>query len=127
MAGNRKRRHRTDWDYQFDYPGQHPSLLLGARHRRTGLIHSPEKNLTFYVKGDHEYTAYSHFVGTTIVFGGMWTLRIPKPAPPPNLEAGIIPHIAGWRSYETRFLAKSCQKRESTRVCFDRRSRPLPP
>jgi hypothetical protein len=42
----------------------------------------PMKNLTFYVKGEHEYTAYSHFVGTTIVFGGVWTLRIPKPAPP---------------------------------------------
>src|ERR1700734_469031 len=41
----------------------------------------PPKNLTFYVKGEHEYTAYSHFVGTTIVFGGTWTLRIPKPAP----------------------------------------------
>jgi hypothetical protein len=44
----------------------------------------PMKNLTFYVKGEHEYTAYSHFVGTTIVFGGTWTLRIPKPAPPPK-------------------------------------------
>lgn len=42
----------------------------------------PEKNLSFYVKGEHEYTAYSHFVGTTIVFGGVWTLRIPKPTPP---------------------------------------------
>jgi hypothetical protein len=42
----------------------------------------PMKNLSFYVKGYHEYTAYSHFVGTTIVFGGAWTLRIPKPAPP---------------------------------------------
>jgi hypothetical protein len=42
----------------------------------------PMKNLAFYVKGYHEYTAYSHFVGTTIVFGGTWTLRIPKPAPP---------------------------------------------
>jgi hypothetical protein len=42
----------------------------------------PPKNLVFYVKGEHEYTAYSHFVGTTIVFGGTWTLRIPKPAPP---------------------------------------------
>jgi hypothetical protein len=42
----------------------------------------PMKNLNFYVKGYHEYTAYSHTVGTTIVFGGVWTLRIPKPAPP---------------------------------------------
>jgi hypothetical protein len=44
----------------------------------------PAKNLTFYVKGEHEYTAYSHFVGNTIVFGGAWTLRIPKPQPPPH-------------------------------------------
>jgi hypothetical protein len=44
----------------------------------------PPKNLAFYVKGEHEYTAYSHFVGNTIVFGGTWTLRIPKPAPPPK-------------------------------------------
>ena len=44
----------------------------------------PAKNLNFYVKGYHEYTAYSHFVGTTIVFGGVWTIRIPKPAPPPK-------------------------------------------
>ena len=42
----------------------------------------PAKNLTFYFKGEHEYTAYSHFVGTTIVFGGTWTLRIPKPPAP---------------------------------------------
>jgi hypothetical protein len=42
----------------------------------------PMKNLALYAKGYHEYTAYSHFVGTTIVFGGQWTLRIPKPAPP---------------------------------------------
>jgi hypothetical protein len=42
----------------------------------------PEKNLSFYAKGEHEYTAYSHFVGTTIVFGGVWTVRIPKPSLP---------------------------------------------
>jgi len=42
----------------------------------------PMKNLSFYVKGEHEYTAYSHFVGNTFVFGMVWTLQIPKPAPP---------------------------------------------
>jgi hypothetical protein len=42
----------------------------------------PAKNLSFYFKGEHEYTAYSHFVGTTFVFGGAWTLRIPKPPSP---------------------------------------------
>jgi hypothetical protein len=42
----------------------------------------PMKDLNFYIKGEQEYTAYSHFVGTTFVFGGSWTLRIPKPSPP---------------------------------------------
>jgi hypothetical protein len=46
------------------------------------FLPSPMKNLNFFVKGYREYTAYSHFVGTTIVFGGSWTLRVPKPAPP---------------------------------------------
>ena len=44
----------------------------------------PAKNLNFYVKGEHEYTAYSHFVGNTFVYGLAWTLRIPKPSPPPK-------------------------------------------
>src|ERR1700733_70603 len=44
----------------------------------------PMKNLNFYVKGEHEYTAYSHFVGNTFVYGLAWTLKIPKPAPPPK-------------------------------------------
>jgi hypothetical protein len=44
----------------------------------------PMKNLNFYVKGEHEYTAYSAFVGNTFVYGLAWTLRIPKPAPPPK-------------------------------------------
>jgi hypothetical protein len=44
----------------------------------------PMKNLNFYVKGEHEYTAYSHFVGNTFVYGLAWTLRIPRPAPPPK-------------------------------------------
>jgi hypothetical protein len=44
----------------------------------------PIKNVNLFVKGYHEYTAYSHFVGTTIVFGALWTLKIPKPAPPPK-------------------------------------------
>jgi hypothetical protein len=44
----------------------------------------PMKNLSLYVKGEHEYTAYSHFVGNTFVYGLAWTLRIPKPAPPPK-------------------------------------------
>ena len=42
----------------------------------------PAKNLSFYFKGEHEYTAYSAFVGNTFVYGLAWTLRIPKPPPP---------------------------------------------
>lgn len=41
----------------------------------------PEKNLALWFKYEHEYAAYSHTLGTTIVFGGSWTLRIPKPQP----------------------------------------------
>ncbi len=42
----------------------------------------PAKNLSFYVKGEHEYTAYSAFVGNTFAYGLAWTLKIPKPSPP---------------------------------------------
>ena len=42
----------------------------------------PTKNLNFYVKGEHEYTAYSHFVGNTFTYGLAWTLKIPRPSPP---------------------------------------------
>ena len=44
----------------------------------------PMKNLSLYFKGEHEYTAYSAFVGNTFVYGLAWTLKIPKPAPPPK-------------------------------------------
>jgi hypothetical protein len=42
----------------------------------------PPKNLALFFKYEHEYKAYSHTLGTTIVFGGSWTLRIPKPVAP---------------------------------------------
>lgn len=42
----------------------------------------PAKHLAFYGKFENEYTSYSHTLGRTIVFGGTWTLPIPKPAPP---------------------------------------------
>ncbi len=42
----------------------------------------PAKSLSLYFKGYHEYTAYSHFVGSTFAFGGVWTFGKPKPAPP---------------------------------------------
>ena len=39
----------------------------------------PVKNLSPFFKYEHEYKAYSHTLGNTIVFGLGWTLRIPKP------------------------------------------------
>jgi hypothetical protein len=42
----------------------------------------PAKNLSLNFKYEHEYSASSHFVGNTFVFGGAWTLRIPKPPAP---------------------------------------------
>jgi hypothetical protein len=36
------------------------------------------KNLSIFFRFENEYQAYSHTVGNTIVFGGAWTLRIPK-------------------------------------------------
>jgi hypothetical protein len=44
----------------------------------------PPKNLVAFFKYYHEYLAYSHFEGSTTVFGATWTFRIPKPAPPPK-------------------------------------------
>jgi hypothetical protein len=38
----------------------------------------PKRDLSLYVKGYHEYSATYHLLGTNIVFGGAWTLRIPK-------------------------------------------------
>ena len=42
----------------------------------------PLKSLNFYFKAEHEYKALNHFEGNTIVFGGVWTFKIPRPAPP---------------------------------------------
>jgi hypothetical protein len=41
----------------------------------------PAKNLVFFFKYYHEYSAKARPEGRTIVFGGSWTLKIPKPAP----------------------------------------------
>jgi hypothetical protein len=38
----------------------------------------PAKNFTLFLKYEHEYKATSHFLGNTTVFGGTWTLAIPK-------------------------------------------------
>ena len=44
----------------------------------------PAKNVALYFKYEHEYSSYSHTLGNTIVFGGSWTLRIPKPSATAN-------------------------------------------
>lgn len=40
----------------------------------------PPKNLVFFFKYENEYLAKARPQGRTIVFGGSWTLRMPKPA-----------------------------------------------
>jgi hypothetical protein len=42
----------------------------------------PTKNLVLFFKYYDEYSAKARPQGRTIVFGGSWTLKIPKPAPP---------------------------------------------
>jgi hypothetical protein len=42
----------------------------------------PAKNLLFFFKYYNEYSAKARPEGRTIVFGGSWTLLIPKPPPP---------------------------------------------
>ena len=44
----------------------------------------PPKNLVFFFKYEGEYRALSRPQGRTFVFGLIWTLRIPKPTPPPK-------------------------------------------
>jgi hypothetical protein len=41
----------------------------------------PAKNLVFFFKYYDEYSAKARVKGRTIVFGGSWTLRIPKAQP----------------------------------------------
>jgi len=42
----------------------------------------PAKNFSLFFKYEHEYASSSHTLGNTCVFGGAWTWRHPKPAPP---------------------------------------------
>jgi hypothetical protein len=53
------------------------ALLAGGQ--ATFLM--PAKKLALCFKYEHEYLSYSHTLGTTIVFGGSWTLSIPKSPP----------------------------------------------
>jgi hypothetical protein len=42
----------------------------------------PKKDLAFFFKYYNEFSAKARPEGRTIVFGGSWTLKIPKPTPP---------------------------------------------
>ena len=42
----------------------------------------PAENFSLFFKGYYEYSASSYTLGTTLCFGGTWTLLIPKPPPP---------------------------------------------
>lgn len=42
----------------------------------------PPKNFSLFFKYEHEYASSAHTLGNTIVFGGTWTLAIPKPVAP---------------------------------------------
>jgi len=44
----------------------------------------PHKALNLFFKFEDEYRAIARPQGRTIAFGGSWTLRIPKPQPPPK-------------------------------------------
>jgi len=41
----------------------------------------PAKNFSLFFKYEHEYSASSHTLGNTVVFGGAWKLLIPRPKP----------------------------------------------
>jgi len=43
----------------------------------------PPKNINIFFKYYWEFNAYSTSLGRTVVFGGSWTLRDPKPKPQP--------------------------------------------
>jgi hypothetical protein len=42
----------------------------------------PVKSLAFFFEYEHEYKSAAHTLGNTIVFGGSWTLKFPKPPAP---------------------------------------------
>jgi hypothetical protein len=44
----------------------------------------PAKGINLFFKYEDEYLAKSRLEGHIIAFGGSWTLRIPKPQPPPT-------------------------------------------
>lgn len=57
-----------------------PYYSVHAVGGQLNYIH-PATKLVLFFKYEHEYKSSSHTLGDTIVFGGNWTLSIPKPAP----------------------------------------------
>jgi hypothetical protein len=57
-----------------------PYYSVHAVGGQLNYIH-PATNIVLFFKYEHEYKSSSHTLGNTIVFGGNWTLPIPKPAP----------------------------------------------
>ena len=58
-----------------------PEYSVHAIGFQTNFIF-PAKALSFYFKFYDEYKSFSRPQGQTVVFGGTYTLRIPKPEPP---------------------------------------------
>jgi hypothetical protein len=65
------------------------SIIIDARFQPYYSVHAaggeivyiaPAANLSLNFKYLHEYSAYSHTLGNTIVFGGSWTWPYPKPS-----------------------------------------------
>ena len=54
-----------------------PHYSVHAFGGQLNYIH-PATNLLLFFKYEHEYKSSSHTLGTTIMFGGSWTLRIPE-------------------------------------------------
>lgn len=50
---------------------------VGGQLTYISMLH----NFTMFFKYEHEYKSTSHTLGNTIVFGGTWTIPLPKPAP----------------------------------------------
>jgi hypothetical protein len=59
-----------------------PYYSLHAIGLQTDFI-LPAKGVNLFFKYEDEYSVKAAPQGRTFVFGGSWTLRIPKPAPPP--------------------------------------------
>ena len=51
----------------------------------------PVKNFSLFFKFEHEYKSDTHTLGNTIVFGGAWTFKIPRPEPPKAQPAKADP------------------------------------